>query len=183
MYKRQEFWKESSNLGVISGLISPTFGGLGGSGEDISIIFELIGKSLCIEPFLSSGILSSTILTSIKRPKTELINQIVDGELLISFAHMEMNNRYEDHSVDTKAFLEDENWKLNGCKSFVINGDSADKVIVSARIDGEINDKNGIGLFLVDNSQIKNRSYNTTVSYTHLRAHETKANLVCRLLL
>ena len=24
---------------------------------------------------------------------------------------------------------------------------------------------------------------NTTVSYTHLRAHETKANLVCRLLL
>ena len=151
----REFWKESSNLGVISGLISPTFGGLGGSGEDISIIFELIGKSLCIEPFLSSGILSSTILTSIKNPKTELINQIIDGELLISFAHMEMNNRYEDHFVDTKAFLEDDNWKLNGSKSFVINGDSADKVIVSARIDGEINDKNGIGLFLVDTNQIK----------------------------
>ena len=37
----KKFWKESSNLGVISGLISPRFGGLGGSGEDISIIFEL----------------------------------------------------------------------------------------------------------------------------------------------
>ena len=34
----REFWKESSNLGVISGLISPTFGGLGGSGEDISCL-------------------------------------------------------------------------------------------------------------------------------------------------
>ena len=66
----REFWKECSNLGVISGLISPSFGGLGGSGEDISIIFELIGKSLCIEPFLSSGLLSSTILSSIKNPKT-----------------------------------------------------------------------------------------------------------------
>ena len=42
----KEIWKESADLGVISGLISPTFGGLGGSGEDISIIFELIGKSL-----------------------------------------------------------------------------------------------------------------------------------------
>ena len=50
----REIWKESADLGVISGLISPTFGGLGGTGEDISIIFELIGKSLCIEPFLSS---------------------------------------------------------------------------------------------------------------------------------
>ena len=89
----------------------PTFGGLGGSGEDISIIFELIEKSLCIEPFLSSGILSSTILSSIKNPKTELINQIIDGELLISFAHMEMNNRYRPF-VETKAFLEDDKWKL-----------------------------------------------------------------------
>ena len=120
----REFWKESADLGVISGLISPNFGGLGGSGEDISIIFELIGKSLCIEPFLSSGLLSSTILSSIEIPKTELINEIIDGEILISFAHMEMNNRYENHFVETKAFLEDDNWKLNGNKSFVINGDS-----------------------------------------------------------
>ena len=178
----RDFWKESSNLGVISGLISPTFGGLGGSGEDISIIFELIGKSLCIEPFLSSGLLSSTILSSIESPKTELINQIIDGELLISFAHMEMNNRYEDHFVETKAFLDNDNWKLNGSKSFVINGDSADKVIVSARIDGEINDKNGIGLFLVDNSQIKNRSYNTIDGYraAELNFDNVNAELLCK---
>jgi alkylation response protein AidB-like acyl-CoA dehydrogenase len=73
-------------------------------------------------------------LSSIKNPKTELIGQIIDGELLISFAHMEMNNRYEDHFVETKAFLEKDNWKMSGSKSFVINGDSADKVIISARI-------------------------------------------------
>ena len=177
----REFWKESSNLGVISGLISPSFGGLGGSGEDISIIFELIGKSLCIEPFLSSGLLSSTILSSIKNPKTELINQIIDGELLVSFAHMEMNNRYEDHFVESKAFFEDENWKLNGSKSFVINGDSADKVIISARIEGKINDKNGIGLFLVDNNQINNRSYNTIDGYraAELNFDNIDAELLC----
>ncbi len=177
----REFWKESSNLGVISGLISPSFGGLGGSGEDISIIFELIGKSLCIEPFLSSGLLSSTILSSLKNPKTELINQIIEGELLVSFAHMEMNNRYEDHFVESKAFLENENWKLNGSKSFVINGDSADKVIISARIEGKINDKNGIGLFLVDNNQINNRSYKTIDGYraAELNFDNINAELLC----
>ncbi len=177
----REFWKESSNLGVISGLISPNFGGLGGSGEDISIIFELIGKSLCIEPFLSSGLLSTTILSSIKNPKTELINQIINGELLVSFAHMEMNNRYEDHFVESKAFFENENWKINGSKSFVINGDSADKVIISARIKGKINDKNGIGLFLVDNNQINNRSYNTIDGYraAELNFDNINAELLC----
>ena len=130
----RDFWKESANLGVISGLISPTFGGLGGTGEDISIVFELIGKSLCIEPFLSSGLLSSTILSSIKSPKTELISQIIDGELLISFAHCEMNNRYEDHYIETNPYLKNDEWNINGTKSFVMNGDDASKIIVSARI-------------------------------------------------
>ena len=31
--------------------------------------------------------------------------------------------------------------------------------------------------------EIVNSLYDEAVSYTHLRAHETKANLVCRLLL
>ncbi len=178
----REFWKESSNLGVISGLVSPAFGGLGGFGEDICIIFELIGKSLCIEPFLSSGLLSNTILSSLDNPKTDLINQIIEGKLLMSFAHMEMNNRYEDHFVETKAKLEKETWKLNGSKSFVINGDSADKVIISARIEGKVNDKNGIGLFLVDNNNINNRPYNTIDGYrsTEMSFENINGELLCK---
>ena len=89
----KEFWKESSDLGVISALVSPNFGGLGGSGEDIAIIFELIGKSLCVEPFLSSGILSNPVLSSISNPQNDLILLIIEGNLLISFAHTKMNNR------------------------------------------------------------------------------------------
>ena len=178
----REFWKESSNLGVINGLVSPAFGGLGGSGEDICIIFELIGKSLCIEPFLSSGLLSSTILSSLNNPKTDLINQIIEGKLLMSFAHMEMNNRYEDHFIETKAKLEKETWKLNGSKSFVINGDSADKVIISARIEGKVNDKKGIGLFLVDNNNINNRPYNTIDGYrsTEMSFENINGELLCK---
>src|SRR6056300_614833 len=121
----RQFWKESADLGVISGLISPNFGGFGGSGEDISIIFELIGKSLCVEPFLSSGVLSSSILSSIKDPRTQIINKIIGGELLISFAHMEMNSRYDDYFVESKATFENDNWRIGGSKSFVINGYTA----------------------------------------------------------
>ena len=95
---------------------------------------------------------------------------------------MEMNNRYEDHFVESKAFFENENWKLNGSKSFVINGDSADKVIISARIEGKINDKNGIGLFLVDSNKINNRSYNTIDGYrsAELNFDNVNAELLCK---
>ena len=161
----KNFWLESAELGVISALIDPNYGGLGGNGDDLSIIFELIGKSLCVEPFLSSGVLSSTILTSIKNPKIDEIKQIIEGNLLLSFAHMEMNNRYENSCIETKASLDSEQWTINGVKSFVLNGDTADKIIVSARINGNVSDKNGIGLFLVNKDQIRIRSYNTIDGY------------------
>ena len=103
----KNFWKESAELGIISALVSPKFGGLGGDGDDISIIFELIGKSLCVEPFLASGVLSSTILSSVSNPNLDLINQIVEGKLLIAFAHTEMNNRYEHSFTENSASLKD----------------------------------------------------------------------------
>ena len=161
----KKFWLEGAELGVISALIIPEYGGLGGSGDDLSIIFELIGKSLCVEPFLSSGVLSSSILSSINKPKIDMINEIIEGKLLLSFAHTEMNNRYEDTYIETKASITNDKWGVNGIKSFVLNGDSANKVIVSARIDGNTNDKKGIGLFLVDNDKITKRSYNTIDGY------------------
>ena len=126
------FWKDSAELGIISALVSPEFGGLGGDGDDISIIFELIGKSLCVEPFLASGVLSNTVLSSVSKINIDLINEVVEGNVLIAFAHTEMNNRYEDSFIETNASLKGRKWCLDGTKSFVINGDTANKVIVSA---------------------------------------------------
>ena len=178
----KEFWKNSSDLGVISALVSSNFGGLGGTGEDIAIIFELIGKSLCVEPFLSSGVLSSSILSSIPKPQNDLITKIIEGNLLISFAHTEMNNRYEDHYIETTASFKNDEWIINGTKSFVMNGDNANKIIVSARINGEVNDKNGIGLFLVNNDQTLKRSYNTIDGYraTELNFENSKCGLLAK---
>src|SRR5262249_41449965 len=41
-------------------------------------------------------------------------------------------------------------WVLDGAKSVVLHGDGADRLIVSARLSGERDDPDGIGLFLVD---------------------------------
>jgi len=41
-------------------------------------------------------------------------------------------------------------WRLDGAKSVVVHGDSANRLIVSARVSGDRHDPDGIGLFLVD---------------------------------
>jgi alkylation response protein AidB-like acyl-CoA dehydrogenase len=52
-------------------------------------------------------------------------------------------------------------WRLDGAKSVVVHGDSAAKLIVSARVSGDRHDPDGIGLFLVDGdaSGVARRSY------------------------
>jgi len=45
-------------------------------------------------------------------------------------------------------------WRLDGSKSVVVHGDSADRLIVSARVSGDRHDPDGIGLFLVDRRQM-----------------------------
>ena len=131
---------------------------------------------------MSSGILSNTVLSSISKPQNDLITLIIEGNLLISFAHTEMNNRYEDHYIETTASLKNEEWIINGTKSFVINGDNASKIIVSARINGDVNDKYGIGLFLVNNDSTLKRSYNTIDGYraTELSFENLKGELLAK---
>ena len=72
------------------------------------------------------------------------------GELLLAFAHSEAQSRYDLADVQTTAQRDGAGWILNGSKRFVLNGDSADKLIVSARAAGNRSDRDGLALFLID---------------------------------
>ncbi len=160
-----KIWNESSDIGMISGLIPPKYNGLGGSGEDIMIIFELIGKYLCVEPFLSTGLMSSTALISCRSDENQLLDDIISGKKIISFCHSEIDSRYDESLVKVKAHKNKNIWHLDGTKSFVLNGDQSNIFIVSARISGNQSDKNGLGIFKIHAKDCKIRPYNTIDGY------------------
>ncbi|MGE5202200.1 MAG: acyl-CoA dehydrogenase family protein, partial [Acidobacteriota bacterium] len=58
--------------------------------------------------------------------------------------------RYDLADVATVARSADGGWALNGRKAVVLHGDSADRLIVSARTAGAQRETSGISLFLVD---------------------------------
>ena len=79
-----------------------------------------------------------------------LIPKIAAGELSLSFAHSERQARYDLADVATTARRDGAGYVLDGAKTLVPHGDTAEKFVVSARLSGAQTDRNGLALFLID---------------------------------
>ncbi len=147
-YKREEIVKSSNdfdenvwNLFAEQGWLSMPFseqsGGLGFGPIELSILFEEFGKALVIEPYLSTVVLSGTLLDkSTFSEKNDLIEKICTGSIHISLAYAEVDNGYDYLNPSTTL---DSKFVLNGTKTLVLNGSNAEKIIVTCTNDDTLN--------------------------------------------
>ncbi|MCP5000668.1 MAG: pimeloyl-CoA dehydrogenase small subunit [Hyphomicrobiales bacterium] len=143
-------WAEFAELGLIGALFDEASGGFGGKGFDIAVVFEELGKGLVVEPMLTNLVAGRLIENAGDNDQKMLLEKVIGGDLLLAFAHGEPQSRYNLSHVATRAEKIDSGWKISGHKSAVMNGDSADLLVVSARLEGGDDDLDGIGLFLVN---------------------------------
>jgi len=150
----EELWAKYAELGLLALPFSEEDGGFGAGPVETMIAMEAIGRGLALEPFFASIILGGNLirLGGSDAQRAELVPQIADGSLRLAFAHTERQARYDLHDVTTHARRTATGYTLEGDKSVVIHGDSANMLIVSARTSGGHRDKHGITLFLVDAS-------------------------------
>ena len=127
-------------------------GGFGGSAVDTMIVMEAFGRGLVLEPYLSTVILGGGLVRRAGDAALQaaLLPKVVAGEMLLAFAHLERQSRYDLFDVATTGKRDGDGWRLDGAKGVVLHGDVADKLLVSARVAGGRRDRGGIGLFLVD---------------------------------
>jgi alkylation response protein AidB-like acyl-CoA dehydrogenase len=116
------------------------------------LVMEGFGRVLALEPYLATVVLSGTALrlAGSEAQKGEFLPRIADGSLILAFAHGERQARYDLSDVLTTAKPTTRGWLLDGAKSVVAHADAAQQLIVSARVAGERDDPDGVGLFLVD---------------------------------
>ncbi len=147
-----ENWQQFAELGWLSIPFAEEYGGFGGGPVDTMVITQEFGRGLVAEPFLPTVLLFGGLLQAgaSEELKSELIPQIVAGELQGAFAFAERQSRYTITDVKTRARQDGVNWVLNGEKTVVLNGGGAHKLIVLARSSGEQSDENGLSLLLVD---------------------------------
>ena len=148
----RELWAQYAELGLLGLPFGEEYGGFGGGGVETMLVMQAFGRALALEPYLSTVVLSGTALRLAGNDgqKSELLPGIAGGELVLAFAHGERQARYDLSDVLTTATRKGNGWVIDGAKSVVTHGDSAEKLIVSARVSGDRNDTDGIGLFLVD---------------------------------
>ena len=129
--------------------------GFGGGAIETMLVMEAFGRVLALEPYLATVVLGGTALrlAGSAAQQSAILPQIAEGRMTLAFAHGERQARYDLTDVLTTAKANARGgWVLDGAKSVVVHGDSADRLIVSARSSGERDDPDGISLFLVDAS-------------------------------
>jgi pimeloyl-CoA dehydrogenase small subunit len=145
-------WAKYAELGLLGLPFEEDHGGTAGGPVETMIVMEQIGRVLALEPYLATVVLGGGLirLGGSEAMRAGLLPQVAGGELMLAFAHAERQSRYDLADVAATARREGAGFVLDGAKTLVLHGDSAQKFIVSARLSGGRNARDGLGLFLVD---------------------------------
>ena len=145
-----ETWQQMVALGWPAILISEEHGGLGFSHSAMGQIMELTGTTLACSPLFATAVAGATVLSlgGSDAQKSDILPLVAGGKLKLGLAIDEVA-RHEPTHVATTATAADGGYLLNGNKCFVVDGNVADQLVVSARTSGKPADTRGISLFLV----------------------------------
>ena len=149
----RDVWRTLAEIGLLGLPFPEAQGGLGGGPVDVMLVMQALGKALPLEPLLSTMVIGSAALRHASPAQLDRwIGAIAAGELTLAWAHREAQSRYRLHDVACSAMRVAGGWLLSGTKPLVLHGDSADRLLLSARTDGEQRDADGVSLFMVDSA-------------------------------
>jgi len=148
----RELWAQYAELGLLGLPFAERYGGSAGGAVETMIVMEAFGRALALEPYLATVVLGGGFLRhgGSAEQCAELISKIASGSLTAAFAHTERGSRYDLHNIETRAVRDGAAWLIDGEKGVVLHGDTADRLIVTARVGGVRRDREGIAAFIVD---------------------------------
>jgi alkylation response protein AidB-like acyl-CoA dehydrogenase len=153
-------WEQFAEMGFTGILVDEDDGGLGMGHVEAGIVLEQIGRNLTPSPFLTSSVLAATAL---KHGSDDLrgryIPGLLEGKSVYAVA-IDEGAKHRPERIKTRAEKSGNGFKLSGQKDFVVQGASADMIVVAARTSGNDDDADGITLFAVP-KDAANMSHNS----------------------
>lgn len=128
-------WQELAELGMLGIHIPEEYGGAGFTMEELGLVMEELGRALTPIPFLSTVVLGAGALMQAgsEDQKAKLLPQIAAGELKLAVAVTEADGDWGVTGTRCTATVQDDSVVVSGTKSFVIDGHTAEMLIVTAR--------------------------------------------------
>jgi pimeloyl-CoA dehydrogenase small subunit len=177
---RRDLWTQYAEFGLLGLPFAERYGGSAGGPVETMIAMEAFGRALALEPYLATVVLGGGFLRhgGSAEQCADLVPKISNGSLILAFAHTERHSRYDLADIETRAVPDGAAWVLDGEKGVVLHGDTADKLIVTARLGGGRRGRDGVGVFVVDGKTqgVSRRGYPTQdglraaeIALTHVR--------------
>ena len=147
----RELWKSFAEMGFSGLLVPEEFGGSGLGCVEAGVVMEEIGRTLMPSPFLSTGVLAASALLrgGSAAQKAEYLPKISAGSLLATLA-VDEGTKHRPLQTAMQAIRAGNGFRLTGAKALVVDGHTADLLIVAARTSGAAGEAKGITLFLVN---------------------------------
>jgi len=145
-------WKSlAGELGLTAVHIPEEFGGQGFGPVELCLVAEEMGRALLCAPFFASTVLAATAImhTASEEQKRAHLPDIANGETVATLAFTEENGSWDYDGCAATAVASGEGYTINGVKSFVLDGHTANTIVVLARRPGTAGGE-GLSLFLVD---------------------------------
>ncbi len=136
-----ELWGKVAGVGWPGLLVPEADGGLGLRLVDMAVVMEEMGRIAFPGPFFSSSVLATLAAKALGAD--DLLAPLASGTLRGTVALEEQGHGDPIDRVRTRARRKGANWVLNGVKVLVLDGHTADWVIVVARTE------EGLGSFLI----------------------------------
>ena len=139
-----------SQLGLQGIAIGEQYGGAGFSFVEQAIVLEELGAALYPGPYLASAVLAANALlaSTDEAAKRDLLPGIASGSTVATLAFTEDDGSWEPSAIRLAATGDAESWRLDGHKSFVLDGHTADLILVVARTGDTLS------LFAVDRATV-----------------------------
>jgi len=151
-----EVWQSLADLGLLGLAVPGEHGGMDMGPIEAMVVMEELGRGLVLAPYAAAALMGVAVLRDHVPADVQAawLPRIAEGRARVVLACQERAARYRLDHVTTTARAQGETWVLDGAKSLVPVGDQDDGVaeayIVPARVTGEVDNHEGIGLFLVE---------------------------------
>lgn len=160
-----EIWgRIGAELGWPSLIVPECYGGSGFSYVELIAVMEEMGRALLCAPFYSTVCLAGNALlvAGTEEQRKEYLPGIAMGETIATLAYTEPNGHWGADAICAVARPDGDDYVLSGTKTFVLDGHTADLLIVAARAEGT-EGAQGVSLFVVpaDTAGIERRKLNT----------------------
>lgn len=141
-----------AELGLFGLPLSSEVGGSELGAVEVMLVSQELGEALGDGAFVASSVMAGQLLSRLGNAEQQQrwLPAMANGQVLMSMAVYEPGTRYDWYHCATQASAAESGWLLNGHKSLVLEGDSADVLLVVARTSGNTSNRLGLSVFAVN---------------------------------